>query len=100
MLTGDSGDEHVFEVNAFDASLAAEGAVYAITRKEGDEHVVLYIGQTGDLSKRFNDHHKSDCFDEKRADYICVHRDGNKDSRLKKESDLISRYHPSCNGPQ
>jgi hypothetical protein len=99
-LTGDSGDEYEFEVYALDANFDSIGAVYAVTRKEGDEHVVLYVGQTGDLSDRFGGHHKSECFDEKDADCLCVHQDGNKDSRLKKESDLISRYHPTCNGPQ
>lgn len=99
-LTGDSGDEYEFEVHALDANFDAVGAVYAVTRKEGDEHVVLYVGQTGALSDRFDGHHKSGCFDEKDADCLCVHLDGNEDSRLKKESDLISRYHPTCNGPQ
>jgi hypothetical protein len=99
-LTGDSGDEYDFEVTALGADLDPVGAVYAITRMEGGEHVVLYIGHTGDLSDRFSDHHKSECFDDNDADYLCVHRDGDKESRLKKESDLMSRYRPTCNGPR
>jgi predicted GIY-YIG superfamily endonuclease len=99
-LTGDSGDEYVFEVHALGADLDAVGAVYAVTRKEGNEHVVLYVGHTGDLSDRFNNHQKSECFDDNEADCLCVHRDGNKKSRLKKESDLMSRYRPTCNGPK
>jgi hypothetical protein len=99
-LTGDSGDEYVFEVNALDADLDAVGAVYAITRMEGDEHVVLYIGHTGNLSDRFTGHHKSECFDDNEVDCLCLHRDGNKRSRLRKETDLMIRYRPTCNGPK
>ena len=97
-LTGASGHEYDFEVSALGADLDPVGAVYAITRKDGDEHIVLYIGHTGDLSKRFDDHHKSECFDENEADCLCVHFDGNKDSRLRKESDLHAQYRPNCNG--
>jgi hypothetical protein len=99
ILTGDFGKEYVFEVHALDADLHG-GAVYAVTRWEEDEHVLLYLGQTGELENRFDGHHKSECFDENDADCLCVHRDGNKESRLKKEADLMARYHPICNGPQ
>jgi hypothetical protein len=97
-LTGESGEDYECEVNALDAKLEAVGAVYAVT--SGNEHVVLYVGETGDLSKRFDDHHKSECFDENKADFICVHREDNKVSRLRIESDLNSHYHPTCNGRQ
>jgi hypothetical protein len=99
-MTGDSGEAYEFEVYALDAKLDAVGTVYAVTRKEGKRHVPLYFGQTGDMSNRLNGHHKSECFDEKEADFLCVHRDDDRDSRLKKELDLIIRYHPTCNGPQ
>ena len=99
-MTGDSGDEYEFEVHTLDAKLDAVGAVYAVTRKEGDRHVPLYFGQTGDISARLNGHHKSECFDENDANRLCVHRDCDKDSRLKKELDLMICYHPTCNGPQ
>jgi len=100
-LTGHSDDEYTFEVKALDdADLEAVGAVYAITRQEDDEHVVLYVGHTGDLSDRFKRHHKTECFDENDADCLCVHQDADKRSRLKKETDLIKGYRPVCNGAQ
>jgi hypothetical protein len=99
-LTGDSDEEYAFEVNSLEAHLDSGSGVYTVTRQDGDEHVVLYIGQTGDLSNRFTDHHKAECFDDNDADCLCVHQDGEKRSRLKKETDLISRYHPTCNGAQ
>jgi hypothetical protein len=99
-LTGASGDEYVFEVNALGADLNPVGGVYAITRRQGDEHVVLYVGHTGDLSLRFDNHQKWECFDDNGADCLCVHRDGDKNSRLKKEADLMIHYRPTCNGPK
>jgi hypothetical protein len=99
-LTGASGGEYAFEVDALGADLNPVGAVYAVTRRQGDEHVVLYIGHTGDLSDRFNNHQKWECFDDNGADCLCVHRDGEKESRLKKEADLMIRYRPTCNGPR
>jgi len=85
-LTGASGDEYVFEVDALGADLNPVAGVYAITRRRGDEHVVLYIEQSGNLSDRFGNHQNSDCFDDNGADCICVHRDADKKSRLKKRS--------------
>jgi hypothetical protein len=99
-LTGASGHEYVFEVNAIGADLNPVAGVYAVTRRDGDQHVVLYIGHSGDLSDRFSYHHKSECFDDNGADCLCVHRDGDKESRLRKESDLMIRYRPTCNGPK
>ena len=100
ILTGDSGDDYIFEIHALDADLDAIAAVYAVTRTEDDEHVVLYLGHTGDLSDRFDGHHKSECFDDNEADCLCLHRDENKRSRLRKEADLMIRYRPMCNGPK
>ncbi len=99
-LIGDSDEEYDFEVDSLGADLDSESGVYAVTRQEDDEQVVLYIGQTGDLSDRFKRHHKAECFDEHDADCLCIHRDRRKKSRLKKESDLIKGYRPVCNGRQ
>ena len=78
------------------------GAVYAVTRRYqssegGHNHDVVYIGQTEDLSTRFEDHHKADCFKEHKANCICTHGDSDEDSRLAKEDDLIKQYNPDCN---
>jgi hypothetical protein len=99
-LTGESGHNYEFEVSALDAKLDSVGAVYVITRVQDDEHFVLYVGETGDLSNRFDNHHKAKSFEEKGGDCLCIHLDGDIKSRQKKESDLIAHYRPLCNGRQ
>jgi len=100
--TGISGKKYNFNVYSKDTEFNEIGAVYFITRRaknvEGEfRHTPIYIGQTGDLSVRFDNHHRLDCFKRHNWNCICVHRDDNESSRLKKESDLIDAYDPPCN---
>jgi hypothetical protein len=102
-LKGRSGQTYDFEVWALGQAFNAVAAVYAITcryKNSKDEytHDVIYIGQTEDMSTRFDDHHKADCFKKHKANCICTHRDDDEDSRLAKEQDLIANYNPPCNG--
>lgn len=102
-FTGSSGKSYTFNVYPIDQELNDVGGVYCITRRYknstgGYTHSVVYVGVTGDLSTRFNDHHKDDCFTKNKANCICIHRDDNEDSRFAKESDLIDYYNPPCNG--
>lgn len=77
-------------------------AVYAVTRRfpaEGEDwHQIIYIGETGDVSTRFEDHHKRDCFVQWYANCICIHLDDDAESRLKKEDDLVREQSPLCQG--
>lgn len=102
-LKGKSGQTYEFECWPMDQSFNAVGAVYAVTRRYQDDngnwkHKVLYVGETGDLSTRFDDHHKADCFANNKANRICTHLEDDEDSRLAIEDDLIKQYDPPCNG--
>lgn len=101
-FTGASGEKYAFAVYPMDPSFRVVGAVYAITRryennKGGFSHEIIYVGETGDLSTRFDDHHKWDCFVRHNANCICTHVDNGEDSRLAKEDDLIRQHSPDCN---
>ena len=102
MIKGKSGEEYAFDVWALDQAFNPVAAVYAITRRyQNDDsysHEIIYVGQTDDLSTRFDDHHKAECFKRKNANCICTHRDNDEDSRLSKEDDLIKLHKPTCNG--
>ena len=101
-FTGASGTKYRFGVYDLDGDLNAIAGVYVVTNRYETAqgrygHTVIYFGQTGDLGDRFDDHHKADCFADFGANSLCFHADGDEQSRLAKESDLIEAYNPPCN---
>ena len=58
----------------------------------------IYIGETGDLSDRFDNHHRMPCIKREGATHICTHKSSaNKETRRTEEVDLIGNYDPICN---
>lgn len=101
VLLGKSGEQYQFSIYPMDEKFEAVGAVYAVTRQYENEkgtytHHVVYVGETGNLSTRFDNHHKAECFKEHKADRICIHPKDDKDSRLVVEGDLIKMWNPDC----
>lgn len=102
-LSGASGKQYAFNVYPIDQKFNDIGAVYYFSHrsaKPGDTHShrAVYIGQSGDLSTRFDSHHKENCITSCDANCISVHQDGNEQSRMAKERDLIEKHDPPCNG--
>ena len=102
-LTGASGTKYTFNVYPYDTEFKAIGAVYYISKRTektdgSGSHAEIYIGETGDLSERFDNHHKEPCFKKHNANCISIHQESNEDKRLKIEEDLIDAYNPPCNG--
>lgn len=102
-FTGESGTVYEFNVYPIDTDFKAMGAVYFFTvrLKKGDGHThaaKIYVGQTGDLSTRFDDHHKMPCIEREGATCICILAEKSEEARLEIESDLIAAYNPKCNG--
>ena len=102
-LTGASGKKYAFLVYPLGTTFKPLGGVYAVTRAAanpsgGQTHSIVYIGQTGDLSERFDAHHKGECFGRRGGTHMCVQVEGNERVRLAIESDLIANYNPPCNG--
>lgn len=96
-LFGASGRSYNFDVYPWNTSFKALGAVYTVLKKSGLNYTILYIGQTGDLSSRFDSHHKQTCFDRNGKTHIGIHLDSSENSRLAKERDLLGNYTPVCN---
>jgi len=99
---GKSGKSYIFDVWHMGQEFNAVGAVYVVTQRYQNDagnysHHVIYVGQTDDLSTRFNNHHKADCFTSHNANCICTFRDNDEDSRLDREDDLVQHYSPPCN---
>lgn len=94
-IKGASGSSYEFTAYPSDTLFKAVAAVYVVskrTRKKdgGGSHEFLYVGETGDLSTRFNDHHKQGCFDRRAANCVCVFPRSDEDGRLKIENDILT----------
>jgi len=104
IFTGASGTKYNFDVYSIDTKFDDVGAVYFFTKrikKDGQDKYThtkhIYVGQTGDLSERFEDHHKMPCIKKNGANCICIHVESNASKRTEIESDLIAAYKPVCN---
>ncbi len=97
------GEQYLFQIYTLDTTFKPLGAVYAILDRhpnpQGGGYLAtpIYFGQTGDLSARFEDHHRQLCFARNGANCIGIHLDGDETSRRAKETDLIRRWKPTCN---
>jgi hypothetical protein len=102
VLTGKSGTKYTFEMYPLDTSFRVVGGVYIITKRTvvsaGGSHSLIYVGHTGNLSERFDDHHKADCFKRHGANCIGVLLEENEQRRLAIEADLLKAYDWPCNG--
>ena len=57
----------------------------------------IYIGKTGDLSERFDNHHKMPCIKKNGATHIHVHLNNSEQNRTTEENDLLQRWSTPCN---
>ncbi len=96
-LKGNSGHSYDFDVYPWNTSFRAIGAVYAVLKRNGSNFSVLYIGQTSDLSERFDSHHKQDCFNRNRKTHIAIHVEPSESRQFDIETDLVRNYSPTCN---
>jgi hypothetical protein len=101
-LKGTSGT-WTFNVWPRETEFNAVAAVYVQTVRTpkaggGGSHKWIYVGQTGDLSKRPLNHHKKPCFDREGANCLLIHSEENEKTRLSIEADLIASLNPPCNG--
>ena len=103
-FTGASGTEYDFNVYPLETEFKKMGAVYFFTKRTkksdgGYTHCKrIYVGETEDLSERFDNHHKMPCIERHGANCICTHRESSESKRLEIEQDLIDGYDPVCNG--
>jgi excinuclease UvrABC nuclease subunit len=97
--TGAFGAKYSFYVYPWGTDLKQVGGVYMVLRKgsQNGNYDVLYVGQTNNLSERFDNHHKKPCFDRNRKTHIAAMVESSEVRRLNIEADLIRKYNPSCN---
>ena len=97
---GQSGRSYTYWVHPIGTELknSPGNYVYAKTGFLGGWQPI-YIGQTEDLSERFDHHHMAVCIQREGATHIHAHvNDSGQEVRLTEETDLIAHHGPPCNG--
>lgn len=100
-LSGASGKEYSFSMYTLDTDFKAVGGIYVFTNRhiDGDRysHTLIYCGKTGDLSTRFDNHHKAACIKKNNANCICVLQVDSEKERTNIETDLLEGNKFTCN---
>lgn len=97
-VKGQSGAQYEFEVYPWGTSFNQVGGLYLVLKKQPvGNYGILYIGQTGNFSDRFDNHHQSQCFTRNGKTHIAVRVESLEQRRLAMETDLIRNYNTSCN---
>lgn len=96
-VTGQSGTRYDFDVYPWGTSFNPVGGLYLVLKKQIGNYGILYIGQTGNLSERFENHHQAPCFNRNGKTHVAVRSEGSEQKRLTIETDLIRNYQTSCN---
>ena len=107
-LNGISRKEYIFDLYTFDDfselrnAFLTRAGVYLFTRRrptnEGFTHDLVYLGETEDLSKRFDNHHKEKEIKANYANCIGIHAAPANDKQRKMiETDILAAYDFPCN---
>lgn len=106
-LDGASGKQYIFDLFSFEDfdelkdAFRALPAVYVFTRRsqvgDGFSHDLVYLGETEDLSSRFNAHHKKQCIIAHRANCIGLYGVSKNEDLKEIEADILSTYDFPCN---
>ena len=94
---GASGTRYQYRVYPADHDFPAVPANYFFVALANKKWHPVYVGQTSDLSERFESHHRRLCID-RRATHIHIHRNDVEQARLYEEADIIRKHQPPCNG--
>ncbi len=99
MWTGTSGRQYKYWINPIGTPLKAEAGNYVFAKLNGaGRWEPVYIGETADMSSRFENHHAAQCILRSGATHIHAHlTPGDRKIRLAEETDLRSNYNASCN---
>ncbi len=93
-----SGKKYTYWIYKFSAKLKAEAGNYIFAKEtKSGSWSPVYIGQTKDLSERFDNHHKMPCIKRHGATHIHAHLNSGHQARLAEESDLIEKWNTPCN---
>lgn len=96
---GKSGKKYTYMFFEIGAAFGAAPANYIFCKGTTEGKVrAIYIGQTGNFSERFDNHHRMPCIKQEGATHIFAHKSCDSEPTRKAEADdLIAKYNPICN---
>jgi len=95
---GQSGKSYTYGIFPLPTSFKAEPGNYIFAKIVSGAWRSVYIGQTEDLSERFDNHHAMPCIKRNLATHVHAHLNNNgKQARLDEETDLVRGHDPTCN---
>jgi hypothetical protein len=99
-LTGKSGEQYTFGIWLRQTVFNAKGGVYVMARSlDGirKDFVAVYVGETGDMSKRPFAADRIPCFNQHGVDHIFTLDEQNAARRRAIVDDLVQAMSPVCN---
>lgn len=99
VLTGQSGREYRYWIYELPPTFGDAPGNYAFAKRTtSGKWAIIYIGETENLSDRFDNHHAMPCAKRQGATHIFAHKtEGGKSERVTEETDLVRKYSPPCN---
>ena len=96
---GKSGKKYRYWIHPIGASFEKVPGNYVFAKKTTPNiYTPIYIGETGDLSERFDNHHKMPCIEKNGATHITEHTSSTSTTvRRAEELDLKHFFYPVCN---
>lgn len=96
---GKSGQKYRYRIYPVRTDFKTVPGNYIFAKRKANGYwVPVYIGETGDLSERFDNHHAALCINLNGATHIHAHKSStNRQVRLNEETDLRQNYSPHCN---
>ena len=97
--SGQSRKQYTYYVYRIGTTLKKAPGNYIFAKQTPTGWSPIYIGETSDLSERFDNHHKMPCITKAGATHIHAHvNNSGVTARRAEESDLIKQWNPPCNG--
>lgn len=96
---GITGKKYRYHIYPIAESHNAVPANYLFAKKNADgQYSPIYVGETGDISERFDSHHKMPCIKQRGATHLCTHK-SSEDATVRRleEQDIKKKLHPPCN---
>lgn len=96
---GESGKKYKYWIWDIKTRFEAAPANYIFAKETSPNMFqAIYIGETGDISERFENHEKWDCIAKNGATHVHTHKSSaDKNERCTEESDLLAKRNTSCN---